>query len=80
MSSQASSHSQACSSRPSCVTEGDNNKMSSAYRMMKQPLTEEPNLLKLSRYRANRNGNNTDPCLTPRLISIIEDQTLSHLT
>ena len=53
--------------------EGDDNKMSSAYNITKQPLNKEPNLLKSSKYKANRNGDNTEPCLTPKLISNIDD-------
>ena len=54
--------------------------MSSAYNITKQPLNEEPNLLKSSKYKANRNGDNTEPCLTPKLISNTDDHTLFHLT
>ena len=36
---------------------------------IQQPLNEEPNLLRSSKYKANRNGESTEPCRTPKLIS-----------
>ena len=54
--------------------------MSSAYNIIQQPLNEEPNLLRSSKYKANRNGESTEPCRTPKLISKADDHTLCHLT
>ena len=51
--------------------------------MSQKHLNEEPNLLKSSKYKANRNGDNTQPCLTPKLISNrgpTDDHVLFHLT
>ena len=73
ISSQASSFSHTRNDFSSWLMEGDDNKMSSAYNITKQPLNKEPNLLKSSKYKANRNGDNTEPCLTPKLISNIDD-------
>jgi len=44
--------------------------MSSAYNIIQQPLNEEPSLLRSSKYKANRNGESTDPCRTPKLIYV----------
>ena len=69
MSNYASSLSHACKRYSSWLTEGDSIKMSSAYNIIQQPLDEEPNLLRSSKYKANRNGENTEPCRTPMLIT-----------
>lgn len=61
ISSQASSLSHTRSSLSSWLTEGYNNKMSYRYNITQQPLNEKPNLLKSSKYKANKDGDNTEP-------------------
>jgi len=53
--------------------------MSSAYNITKQPLNEEPNLLKSSKYKANRNDDNSEPYLTPKLISNTDEHTNANI-
>jgi len=47
-------------------TEGDTSRMSSAYRMTQILGAERHFIVKSSKYRANRYGDRTEPCLTPK--------------
>ena len=53
-------------------------KMSSAYKIIKYPICELHSLPRSSIYRANRNGDNTEPCPTPKSIPKTHDHTLFH--
>ena len=79
MSSHLSSRSHVCSNCSKYTTDGDINKMSSAYKIIKHPICELHSLPRSSIYRANRNGDNTEPCLTPKSIKT-HDYTLFHFT
>jgi len=59
MSNHASSLSHACKRCSSWLTEGDSIKMSSAYNIIQQPLNEETNLLRSSKYKANTKSEST---------------------
>jgi len=54
--------------------------MSSAYSITKQLCSGEHNLAKSYRYRANKYGARTEPCLTPKLTLKDIDQASNHLT
>ena len=54
--------------------------MSSAYSITKQLCSGWQNLAKSSRYRANKYGARTEPCLTPKLTLKDIDQASNHLT
>jgi len=81
MSSHLGSRSHACSNCSKYTTDGDINKMSSAYKLIiKHPICELHSLPMSSIYTANRNGDNTEPCLTPKSIPETHDHTLFHFT
>jgi len=80
MSNQINSSSHLWSNNSSPTTDGEINRMSSAYSITKQLCSGEHNLTKSSRYRANKYGARTEPCLIPKLTLKDIDRASNHLT
>jgi len=77
-SSRSSSYSQIFSNLSSIQTDGDINKISSAYKTIN--IVRRGDLVRSSKYTAKRNGDRTEPCLTPKLTINMHDHASYHLT
>ena len=78
ISSISSSYSQIFSNLSSIQTDGDINKISSAYKTIN--IVRRGDLVRSSKYTAKRNGDRTEPCLTPKLTINMHDHASYHLT
>jgi len=80
ISSISSSYSQIFSNLSSIQTDGAINKISSAYKTINMRLVRRGDLVRSSKYIAKRNGDRTEPCLTPKLIIKRHGHASYHLT
>ena len=80
ISSHSSSLSQACNSLSNSVIDGARSIISSAYINTKRPYLGRAKVLRLSTYIANRIGESTEPCLTPKVTVNIDEKKPSHFT
>ena len=80
ISSISSSYSQIFSNLSSIQTDGAINKISSAYKTINMPLVRRGDMVRSSKYIAKKNGDRTEPCLTPKLTINMHDHASYHLT
>ena len=79
MSNQLSSIAQASNNSCNSLTEGAINKISSAYSTINDLGNNDRKIGMSSKQMANKQGDNTDPCLTPSLIWKVVENTWVHL-
>jgi len=79
MSRSMSCRSQSFNKFSNSVTQGADNKISSAYKIMYRLQLGLERAATSSKYIANRKGDKTDPCLTPDSIWNTVDQEFPHL-
>jgi len=80
ISSTFNSYSHILSNFSNVQMEGVISSMSSAYRITYIPRVNDDDLARSSKYIAKREGDKTEPCLTPKLIGNKLDKSLNHFT